>query len=359
MNIYSVIFAGGAGTRLWPISRKNSPKQLHHFLDEETMLQKTFNRQSQILGKDNVFISTTANLAPEVETQNLVSKDHVFVEPMKKDTGPAIGFAALKIQNLDPEAIIAITWSDHYIGNFENYKKLFETAKEVISKDPLAIFMAGVLPKYPETGYGYIEMGEETKLDIKNLYKVASFKEKPNLETAKEYLKAGKFLWNPAMFFVKVSRLLSLYEELAPKHFEELIKIKNSLGTSDEGATISQSFEKMEKISVDYLIIEKASHKFVTPVDLDWADIGHWKSIFDVMKKENTHAIAGAKYVHLDSYNNLIFSTTKQLISTVGVSNTLVIVDNDAILICRDDHAQSVKELVSTLENDPNTAHLT
>lgn len=359
MNIYSVIFAGGAGTRLWPISRKNSPKQLHHFLDDETMLQKTFNRQVQILGKDNVFISTTANLAPEVEVQNLVSKDHIFIEPIKKDTGPAIGFAALKIQNLDPEAIIAITWSDHYIGNFENYKKLFETAKEVILKDPLAIFMAGVLPRYPETGYGYIEMGEETNLDIKNLHKVASFKEKPNLEIAKEYLKAGNFLWNPAMFFVRADRLMSLYEELAPKHFTELLKIKNSFNSTEENQVIAKSFEVMEKISFDYLIVEKADHKFVTPVDLEWADIGHWKSIFDVMKKENSHAVHGAKYVYLDSYNNLIFSTTKQLISTIGISNTLVIVDNDAILICRDDHAQRVKELVSTLETDPDTAHLT
>lgn len=354
-KIKVIICAGGQGTRLWPISRKNSPKQFKPFLDEQTLLQKTFSRLNKFIPDENIYLCTPVDLKDEMVRQISLDAGHLILEPLRKETGPALALAALRVYLQDPQAIITNVWADHYIGDENMYRQIFETAETFLNDNPKQVFLAGVKPSYAETGYGYIKIGESAqRIGVNEIFQVDSFKEKPNLATAEEYLSSGEYLWNPAMFFFRADHLLSLFEKHAPEIYQPLVAIKSAIGTADEEKIIAEEFAKMPKISIDYAILEKEKDMVVMPADLGWTDVGHWKSIYDMLTggKEG-HAVKGAKYVEIDSQNNLIFSETSQLISTIGIKNCLVIASKDAILICDKERSQDVKKLVEKLKNDP------
>jgi len=353
MNIKPVIIAGGTGSRLWPISRKNSPKQLSPFLDEETLIQKTYKRLAEIVDPEHIYVSTTPLLEVEIKKQIPVDHSRFIVEPIKKNTSAAIGLSAIRLFKDDPSSIFTNAWADHNIKEVGEYKKLFEVAEEFLTLNPKVGLIAGVKPTYPETGYGYIKMGKaHSKLQDREIFNVELFKEKPDLETAKEYVSKWEYLWNPAYFFFTVEYLLSLYEKYLPEMHAGLMRVYNALGTELESETIKAEFELFEDIAFEYSILEKHPDLFVLPVDLGWADIGHWKSVYDMLADGNKNIVKNARYVEVDSKNNLIFSETDQMISTVGIEDTLVIVSADAILICNKDQAQKVKDLVLKFEGD-------
>jgi len=218
----------------------------------------------------------------------------------------------------------------------------------------------GVKPTYPETGYGYIKMGHSKGVhNGYEIFHVDSFKEKPDTQTAKQYVARWEYLWNPAMFFFRVDHMLSLYKQYVPFIYEGLMKIYDAIGTSQEMNVVQEEFEKFEKISIDYAIFEKAKDLYVLPVDLGWADIGHWKSVYDLLDTGEENVVKNAHYVGVDSSRNLILSETDQLISTVDVHDSLVIVTKDAILISSKEKAQNVKEIVRILQGDPNLKKFT
>lgn len=360
INIKAIICAGGTGTRLWPVSRKNSPKQFKPFLDNETLLQKTHGRLSAFLKQENIYLCTPIDLKAEMSTQVPVDEERFILEPLRRDTAPALGLAILKIFLKDPQAIVTNIWADHYIDNQKLYQETFQTAEEFIDKHPEKIFMVGVKPEYPETGYGYIKMGDSFEtVGEKEIFNVDAFKEKPTLEVAEDYLKNGKFLWNPAMFFFRADHFLNLFAKHSPEIYSALMKIKEVVGTPDEGRVTHEEFEKLPKISIDYAIFEKEKELFVMPADLGWTDVGNWRSIYDMLTarqarltgRQGGHAVKGGNYVEIDSSNNLIFSETGQMISTIGVHDSLVIVTKDAILICEKSRAQDVKKIVDQLSS--------
>lgn len=322
-------------------------------MDNETLLQKTHNRLSAFLNPENIYLCTPIDLKAEMSTQVPVDEDRFILEPLRRDTAPALGLAVLKIFLKDPKAIVTNIWADHYIDNQKLYQEIFQTAESFIGKYPEKIFMVGVKPQYPETGYGYIKVGQSFEtVSGHEVFKVDAFKEKPNLETAQEYLSSGDYLWNPAMFFFRADHFLNLFAKHSPEIYSALMKIKEVVGTPEEERVTFEEFEKLPKISIDYAIFEKEKELYVMSADLGWTDVGNWRSIYDMLTaRQGGHAIKGGKYVEIDSSNNLIFSETGQMISTIGVHDSLVIVTKDAILICEKSRAQDVKKIVDQLSS--------
>ncbi len=352
MSIYSVIFAGGSGTRLWPLSRKNSPKQMKPFLDNETLLQKTYNRVAGIVGKGNIYISTNINLKTSISDQ--IDCVNMILEPDKKDTAAAIGYVCVKLLKKNKDAIMTNIWSDHFIKDQKEYAKLFNTAEKFLESHQESVFMAGVKPTYPETGYGYIEVGDvKETCSGREIFNVKSFKEKPDSDTAKSYMSKPEYLWNPGMLFFRVDHMLNLYKKHMPKMHKGLMAIYNSLDSEKEDEITKKVFNSFEQTSIDYAILEKTKELYLTPVDLGWIDVGNWKAVYDILNDGEKNIVKNAKYIEVDSNNNLIFSQSNQLISTVGINDTIVIVSEDVIMLCSKERAQNIKELVQLLQSNP------
>lgn len=349
MNV--LILAGGGGTRLWPVSRTANPKQLQPFLGKHTLLQKTYLRVRKGFPEKCIFVSTTT------AQQRLISRQlphvpahHYIVEPAKRDTAPAIGLAAAWLAKLDPEAVFVTANVDHFIQKEAAYHQALKGAEQVVRKHPKAVALLGVNPTYPETGYGYIKMGAPAfRLGKQEVFHVDRFVEKPDLATAKEYLKRWEYLWNPAMFVWRAQTLLDLFKRYLPKHYTILMRIQRDLGTPKQAATIKREFPKMTPISIDYGIIEKVRQMFVLPVDLGWADIGHWRTVRDVLQPAPGANVVRGKHLGT-AENSLIYSYTKRVIATAGVKDLIIVDMEDALLVCPADRAQDVKKIVDELK---------
>jgi mannose-1-phosphate guanylyltransferase len=279
-----------------------------------------------------------------------IAKSHYIIEPAKRDTAPAIGLAAAWLAKVDSEAIFVTANVDHYIQKETAYHAALKAAEQVIKKHPNAVALLGVNPSYPETGYGYIKMGAPAfRLGKQEVFHVNRFVEKPDLATAQQYLKRWEYLWNPAMFVWRAQTLLDLFKRYLPKHHAILMRIQKAIGTPKQAATIAREFPKMAPISIDYGIMEKVKQMFVLPVDLGWADIGHWRTVRDVLQSEKGANVIRGK--HLGSAeNSLIYSYTKRTIATAGIKDLIIIDMEDALLVCPADRAQDVKKIVDELK---------
>jgi len=351
--MFAVIFAGGAGTRLWPVSRQNSPKQVQPFVDEQSLLQKTYQRVSRFFDPQNIYLATNENCQKLILEQIEIKPENFIIEPQKKDTAAALGLAAVKLFKKDPEAIMTNIWSDHYIKNEELYGQFLKIAEELVRKYPDKIILGGINPTYPETGYGYIKMGDPVeKVNGFELFKVAQFVEKPDLETAKSYLQQWEYLWNPAYFFFKAKLLLDLFAQFEPDMHASLMRIYQALETEEQEKVIKAEFEQIKKISIDYAIMEKCNNLLVLPLDLGWADVGNWKTVKDILSSTEEENVIKGKSINIDSKNNLIYSYSGKLIATIGIKNKIIIETPDAILVCDKDRAQEVKKIVEQLNED-------
>lgn len=349
--MYFVILAGGGGTRLWPVSRSRNPKQLQPFLGRHTLLQKTFLRVRKGSPMAKIFLSTNA-AQQKLITRQLpkLPHDHYIVEPAKRDTAPAIGLAAAWLAKLDPDAIFVTANVDHYIKKEAAYHKALRAAHAVVRKHPKSVVLLGVNPTYPETGYGYIKMGKAAYREgSQEVFHVDRFVEKPDLATAQEYLKRWEYLWNPAMFVWRAQTLLDLFKRHLPSHYRILMRIQKAIGTPAQKATIQREFPKMKPISIDYGIMEKVRHMFVLPVDLGWADIGHWRTVRDVLQSGKGANVVRGKHLGT-AENSLIYSYTKRTIATAGIRDMIIVDMDDALLVCPADRAQDVKKIVDELK---------
>lgn len=341
MNI--LILAGGSGTRLWPLSRKTYPKQFLDLITDQSLIQETALRVKDY----PVYVVTNQNTDFIIESQlkevldNFTKKHNIILEPVARNTAPAIAYASSFFSD---EEILAILPADHTIANEKAFAQLLKDGEELAIEGNIVTF--GIQPSRPETGYGYIKTTSE-KID--SAFKVDSFKEKPDLKTAEQYIKEGNYYWNSGMFIFSVK---TIKEELK-KHCPEIYNLVASL--SKKESITAKDYEKFPNISIDYAIMEKTDRLLLIPADIGWNDIGGFDALADNLPKDKDgNSIKGrVDYYSVDSGNNLVFSTMKQrLVTTVGVQNLAIIETDDALLIADKKDSQKVKDMVELLKKD-------
>lgn len=355
-NLYAVIFAGGLGSRLWPISRKRSPKQITPFLDNQTMLQRTYDLVKQIVPATNILVCTNVDYKSICLQQIPGLKEHqLIVEPMRRNTCAAVGLAAAVLNKFNPQAKMINVWSDHYIKNKEEYKEKMLLAVKSLDRYPDYLINVAIKPEYPAIGYGYLEAGE---LLDDGMYRAKRFVEKPDLETAQQYLRAGNFYWNAAMFAWNVETLLGLYQKYMPEMHQELMKIQREWGTDKQEQTLNDIFPQLESISVDYAIFEKASKIALIPSDLGWKDIGSWNSIYEILAEEEG-VVKRGNVETVDTENALIFNENPdKLVTVVGMEDIVIVDTKDSLLVVKKSKDQDVKKLVKKLEEKERTEYI-
>lgn len=353
--MYIVIRAGGVGTRLWPISRIHKPKQLHALTTPKTLLQESIDRVINIADSEHIFVS--CNINAEVATRQSLSSisdtnflaKNIIVEPDLRETAAAVGLETITIAKKDPEAIIASLGSDHIITNTEEFQRILKQAEAVIQEHPDHILCIGVTPTTPDTGYGYIELADAITNEV---YHVTSFKEKPNEATAKQFLDAGNYLWNANMFVWRADTILKLFAEHQPAMYAKLMDMQA------HPETIPEVYPTLEKIAVDYAIIEKTNKLLAIPGNFGWNDIGDWGRLLDELADPHTTNYAKGNQVDIDSKHTLVLSETKRIIATIGLENIVIIDTEDALLICDKNRTQDVKAIVEELRKTGQTGVL-
>ena len=347
MNLYAVIMAGGIGARFWPRSKKQSPKQLLKIVGDSTMIQETVQRINGLVPKENILIVTN-----EIQKQGIIEQlpeiptENIIVEPFGRNTAACIGLASIIIQRRAPDAITFIMPADHIIKDNDKFLETLKTAAKFSSENK-GLVTIGIQPARPETGYGYIQIDEDSGKD--NVYKVLTFAEKPNYATAVNFIKSGDFFWNSGMFIWKIDTILEEIKILMPDLYEGLIKIKEQLNNSDFHNILSEVYGHLKSISIDYGIMEKSDKVFLVKGQFSWSDVGSWEAVYELSDKDGDGNVkVGNVYTDMamDSY---LYSPDK-FAAVIGLDNIIVINHKDALLICRRDKAQDVKNIIDYLK---------
>ena len=355
-DYFAVIMAGGGGTRLWPLSRRGRPKQMLRIFGEQTLFEVSVERLVPVMDHNRIFVVTVDDQAKVLAKQvEALPDDHFILEPSPRGTASVVGLAAIKLQRLNPDCVIAILTADHYIADEEKFQELLQAARELALEGDLVTL--GITPRYPDTGYGYIHRGQ--KRGVFNgfeAYCVQSFKEKPDVELAQEYVASGEYAWNSGMFVWKAESILKEIERQMPELFKGLQEIEGVLGTDAEAETIDRVWSILESQTVDFGIMEGARNVSVMPADdLGWCDVGGWARMFEVKEvDQNGNMIQAKNSLVVDAENTLLYqdenAATNRLIVALGTDNLIVVDMEDVILVCPKDKAEGVREVVRLLK---------
>lgn len=348
--MYAVIMAGGIGTRFWPRSRTRRPKQLLKILDDRTMIQATVARLNGLVAQDQIYVVTTEPQLEEIREQlPFLKPDNLIIEPKGKNTAPCIGLSAIMLKHRDPNAIMAVLPADHRINNETLFRKVLAAAERVAATEHRLVTI-GIHPTYPATGYGYIQINSQAdEIDGIKVFKVRTFAEKPDALTANRFLASGDFLWNSGIFIWSVNAILKEIEEALPELYDGLMEIEKYLGTKLQDEVIKKVYCTIKSISIDYGVMEHSASVFVLKGEFDWNDVGSWEEIYKISDHdENGNVIIGNHLIR-DTRGCLIDSP-RRMIATLGLENLIIIDTDDALLICRRDMAQQVKDLVDTMK---------
>ena len=346
-NNHLVIMAGGVGSRFWPMSTPGYPKQFIDVLGcGRTLIQLTFDRFSGICPNENSWVVTSEKYADEVKKQlPEIADDHILREPCRRNTAPCIAYVSWKIKSQDPKANMVVTPSDHVVMNVKEFQRVVCSALK-FTKNSDAILTLGMTPNRPETGYGYIEADLSFPSNSnKEIYRVDSFKEKPDLATAEKYIKKNSFFWNSGIFIWNVNTIvnaLRIYQPSISKVFERLLPY---YFTDKEQELINEKFPTCESISIDYAIMEKAEEIFVFPANFGWSDLGTWGSLqMNSIKDANNNALIGSNINMYESKNCIVHTTQEKKVVIQGLDGYIIAEKDDTLLVCRLSEEQRIKD---------------
>ena len=349
-SMYHIILAGGSGSRFWPKSRKDTPKQFLKILGDDTMIRLTYNRLRKISTEDHILVVASKEHSiyinkeiPEIPTKNYI------IEPSRKNTAPAIGLAALHVFKRDSEAIMGVYPADHIIMGDTKFKIIISRARQMVEQQT-SLLTIGIKPTYPATGYGYIQYDIRKKTEMKGVYKVKTFAEKPEKVTAEKFVNSGEFLWNGGIFIWKAKIILLEMKTFMPELHQSLDAIYDAISTSHYETALDREWELVKPESIDYGILEKAKNVYTIEADFKWNDLGSWKSLFDILGKNKEQNYYEGDVISLQSENNLVISPNR-LTAVVGVQNMAIINLDDATLIVPHEQCEAVKDVVNMLKS--------
>lgn len=349
-NYYAVLMAGGVGSRFWPISTSENPKQFHDMLGTgHTLIQKTFQRLNKFVPTENILILTNERYNDLVlEQLPLVKQEQVVLEPAMRNTAPCILYAALKIQKMNPDGVMIVAPSDHWIENEDAFAKDVIACFDKCGKEDVLCTL-GIKPTFPNTGFGYIEFEKKGTSALK---KVHQFREKPDYKTAKEFLAQGNFLWNAGIFMWGVNTIVNAFENFQPSQYKLFESGIAQYNTSGEQEFIKENYPKAENISIDYAILEQSKAIYVLPATFDWNDLGTWGSLYDKLDKDgDNNAVVNSKVIIEDARGNMIRSPKDKIVVVDGLNDYIIIDKEEVLLIYPKLKEQDIKQVLGKVKD--------
>ncbi len=349
-NYYAILMAGGVGSRFWPVSTTDFPKQFHDMLGSgDTLIQKTFSRLSKLIPVENILILTNERYNGLVlEQLPMVKQEQVLLEPAMRNTAPCILYASLKIQKMNPNAVMVVAPSDHWIEDETAFAQNLQNCFEFCQKEN-ALMTLGIKPTFPNTGFGYIEYDKSDSNPIK---RVNQFREKPNYETAKAFLDAGNFLWNGGIFIWSTQAIIEAFDTFQPQMkalFQQGMEVYN---TPKEADFIQENYANAENISIDYAVMEKAQNVYVLPATFDWNDLGTWGQLHEKLDKDGqNNAVVNATVILENASNNIIRADGKKLIIVDGLDDFIIVDREDVLMIYPKSKEQDIKRITALANN--------
>jgi mannose-1-phosphate guanylyltransferase len=355
---YAVIMAGGIGSRFWPMSRQNFPKQFLDILHTgKTLIQSTFERLTDFIQPENIYVVTSHEyLSICTEQLPRIPPENILGEPSRKNTAPCIAYISFKLMQKDPKASLIVAPADHMILDRIAFKKVCLEALSFVNKHN-ALVTLGITPLHPNTGYGYIQREPQSVTD--NVYKVKTFTEKPNLELARTFLASGDFLWNAGIFVWQVKNVIKAFENFLPEMYDVFVAEKDAFNTPAEKKALEHIYPLCTSISIDFGIMEKANNVYVIPASFGWSDLGTWNSAYDNLEKDYLgNAIAGENVMVIDAQDCIIHSGNNKLLVLQGMKDFIIVDTSDVLLICKRDKEQEIKDYVAEVRRNIGDEYL-
>lgn len=354
----AIIFAGGVGTRLWPLSRRNSPKQFEKVIGDKSTLQLAIDRLIPHFAWEDIYISTSQKYTSIVRDQlPMIIPSHIIGEPEGRDVGPAVGLAMANLLKDNSDTPIVILWSDHIVKNANLFCNLLEFSSQVINKNKNKIIFIGQKPRFASQNLGWVEYGD---MDLKQkgfpLFQFKSFHYRPDLNTAEKFLKSGHHAWNVGYFVSTPAFLWKLFKTHQPEMYKILEEIEKSAGTSKYQTTLEKNYGKLQKISFDNAVLEKigSNDAYVISENLGWSDVGAWEALKEALQVSPDQNVTSGKVLLTDCKDTLVYNYTDQLVTTIDLNGFLVVNTHDVVLVCHKNSVPKIKKLVESMANSDN-----
>jgi mannose-1-phosphate guanylyltransferase len=358
---YAIIMAGGGGTRLWPVSRKDRPKQLLPLLGEQTLLQGTVARLANLFPAEQILVVTVEEQAAEIQRQVPgIPPDNYLIEPAPRGTASVVGLAAIAVKKRDPKAVMAVLPSDHYIREHDLFRYVLREALDVANKGYLVTL--GITPVTPSTAYGYVQQGKPLDENLKYpVYHVERFTEKPDEKTAQSFMLSREHSWNSGMFVWRADVILEEIRRQMPGLYTSLEQVSNAWGTPQQDGVLRRVWPPLEAETIDYGVMEHAERVVVVPAGgLGWSDVGAWDTLFEVLLPDmRGNVSSSAQHLAFETHNTLVYGqNAERLIVTIGMDDTVIVDTGDVLLVCKSDQAQKVRDVVEHLRKHHQEKYL-